>query len=234
MKYYQAELHCHTKEVSPCSRIPAKYLINGYQEAGYRYVFTIDHYHPEVFEVPKLKRKSWKEKIDYFWNGYEHALKAAEGTGITVLPGMEVALGIDQESGLGSDFLVYGFTREFLYDEPYLYRFSFQDFYRKMHENGFLVFQAHPYRYGLTPVEPVCYDGIEIVNTHPRHFSRNKLAIEFAAEHDLLMIGGSDAHSEEDVGRGGVMLPDGIHSAQEFVRFIRENGSPELIVTFGA
>ena len=48
------------------------------------------------------------------------------------------------------------------------------------------------------------------------------------------MIGGSDAHSEEDVGRGGVMLPDGIHSAQEFVRFIRENGSPELIVTFGA
>ena len=65
------------------------------------------------------------------------------GTGITVLPGMEVALGIDQESGLGSDFLVYGFTREFLYDEPYLYRFSFQDFYRKMHENGFLVFQAH-------------------------------------------------------------------------------------------
>ncbi len=234
MKYYQAEMHCHTKEVSPCSRIPANYLIEGYKEAGYRYVFTTDHYHPDVFETPKLKRKSWDKKIDHFWNGFETAKKSAQGTYITVLCGMEVALGIDRDSGLGSDFLVYGFTKEFLLDEPNLYELNYQDFYQKMKENGFLVFQAHPYRYGLTPVEPVCYDGVEMVNTHPRHFSRNKLAIEFAATHDLLVIGGSDAHSEEDVGRGGVMLPCGIQSEQDFVQYIKENGSPELIVTFGA
>ena len=47
------------------------------------------------------------------------------------------------------------------------------------------------------------------------------------------MIGGSDAHSEEDVGRGGDD-PRTVFTAQEFVRFIRENGSPELIMTFGA
>lgn len=233
MKYFQAETHCHTSEVSPCSRIPAKYLIKGYEEAGYRYVFITDHYHPVVFENPALGEKTWEERIDFFLSGYEAAKAAAEGTGMTILPAMEVVLN-RREDGLGDDFLVYGFDREFLIREPYLYQLDYQSFYKKMHENGFLVFQAHPYRYGLHPIEPICYDGIEMVNTHPRHFSHNALAIEFAAKHKLLVIGGSDAHGEEDIGRGGVMLPEGIDSTQDFVQYYRENGSPELIVTFGA
>ena len=73
-----------------------------------------------------------------------------------------------------------------------------------------------------------------MVNTHPRHFSRNALAVEFAAKHNLWVIGGSDAHGEEDIGRGGVMLPDGITGTQDFIQYYKENGSPELIVTFGA
>ncbi|MBC5648861.1 PHP domain-containing protein [Christensenella tenuis] len=234
MKYYQAETHCHTSEVSPCSRIPAQYLAQGYAEAGYHYMIVTDHYHPVVLENPALHGKSWAERIDFFWSGYEAADRAAQGTDLLVLPAMEVALNIREESGLGDDFLVYGFSKEFLKDEPYLYRLDYQSFYKKMKENGFLVFQAHPYRYGLHPIEPVCYDGIEMVNTHPRHFSRNALAIDFAAKHNLWVIGGSDAHGEEDIGRGGVMLPDGIANTQDFVQYYRENGSPELIVTFGA
>ncbi|MEG1473882.1 MAG: PHP domain-containing protein [Christensenella sp.] len=233
MKYFQAETHCHTSEVSPCSRIPAQYLIDGYAEAGYKYVIITDHYHPAVLEKPKFKGTTWEQRVDYFWSGYEAAKRAAQATDIIVLPAMEVALNI-REDGLGDDFLVYGFDKDFLMAEPYLYRLDYQTFYKKMHAHGFLVFQAHPYRYGLHPVLPVCYDGIEMVNTHPRHFSRNKLAIEFAAEHNLLTIGGSDTHSEDDVGRGGVMLPAGIETISDFVQYYNENGSPELIVTFGA
>ena len=233
MKCYQAETHCHTSEVSPCSRIPAHYLVEGYLDAGYRYMFVTDHYHPVVLEHPSLDGKTWEERIDFFWSGYEAARKAAEGSGLLVLPAMEVALNI-QPNGLGDDFLIYGASKEFLKSEPYLYRLGYQDFYQKMHENGFLVFQAHPYRYGLHPVEPICYDGIEMVNTHPRHLSHNALAANFATEHGLWVIGGSDAHGEEDIGRGGVMLPDGIESAGDFIQYYKENGSPELIVTFGA
>lgn len=233
VKYYQAETHCHTSEVSPCSRIPAKYLIEGYADAGYRYVIITDHYHPLVLDTPALSGKTWEERIDFFLSGYEAAKKAAEGTGILVMPAMEVVLN-RREDGVGDDFLVYGADRNFLIREPRLYELDYQSFYQKMQENGLLVFQAHPYRYGLHPVEPICYDGIEMVNTHPRHFSHNALAIEFASKHDLLVIGGSDAHGEEDIGRGGVMLPDGIESIQDFVQYYRENGSPELIVTFGA
>lgn len=234
MKYYQAETHCHSAEVSPCSRIPAQYLVREYDEAGYRYVFLTDHYHPNVLERPELAGSSWEQKIDHLLSGYEKARACAQGTGVLVLLGMEVVLNRNEETGIGDDFLVYGFDKDFLVDNPYLYDLSYTEFYDRIKANGLLTFQAHPYRYGLKPAEPVCYDGIEAVNTHPRHASRNAMAIDFVARHDLYIIGGSDAHAEEDVGRGGVMLPDGIETSMDFVQFYRENGSPELIVTFGA
>ncbi|MEA5003119.1 MAG: PHP-associated domain-containing protein [Christensenella sp.] len=234
MKYYQAETHCHSAEISPCSRVPAQYLVSEYDAAGYKYVFLTDHYHPHVLERPELKKASWEERIDYFLSGYHKARECAQGTNVHVLLGMEVVLHRSEETGVGDDFLVYGFDKDFLMENPYLYRLSYEDFYRKISENGLLTFQAHPYRYGLKPVEPICYDGIEVINTHPRHASRNAMAIDFVAQHDLFVIGGSDAHAEEDIGRGGVMLPDGIGTPMDFVQFYRENGSPELIITFGA
>ncbi|MDL2236510.1 PHP domain-containing protein [Christensenellaceae bacterium OttesenSCG-928-K19] len=234
MKLFQSEMHCHTMEVSPCSRIPARYIVRDYAELGYRYLFITDHYHPNVLESFELGEKPWEQRIQHFMKGYRAAAKEAQGTGLSVLMAMEVVLGRDSGSGIGSDFLVYGFDEEFLLEYPYLYRYSYADFYSLIKEKGYLAFQAHPYRYGLEPVRPICYDGIEIVNTHPRHESRNKLAVNYALDNGLYMIGGSDTHSEEDIGRGGIMLPEGIESPMDIVDFYREKGSPELIVTFGA
>ncbi len=234
MKYYQAETHCHTMEVSPCSRIKAAHLVQGYLAAGYRYLFITDHYHPAVLEEWRIADQPWEKRIDFFLSGYEAAWEAAKGTPLKVLLGMEMCLGIDPETKLGNDILVYGFDREFLLEYPYLYRMEYQEFYKLIRKNNYLAFQAHPYRYGMQPVEPICYDGIEIVNTHPRHKSHNLLAFRFALEHGLYVIGGSDAHADEDIGRGGVMLPQGIETPKDLVAFYRENGSPELIVTFGA
>ncbi len=234
MKYYQAETHCHTREVSPCSRIPAKFLVQEYLQLGYKYMFVTDHYHPEVFEVGAVADMSWEDKIEHYLMGYRAAKEAAQGTGLRVMLGMETVLGRDASTGIGNDFLVYGFGEDFLRKYPYLYNYSYADFYELMHSEGFLVFQAHPYRYGLKPIEPICYDGIEIVNAHPGHDSQNQLAIKFVMEHDIYMIGGSDAHCDADTGRGGVMLPDGIETPRDFVEYYSENGSPELIVTFGA
>jgi predicted metal-dependent phosphoesterase TrpH len=234
MKYYQAEMHCHTREVSPCSRIPAKYLVRGYIEMDYRYVFITDHYHSHNFDSDWAKATTWDELVDYLMSGYHAAKAAAEGTNLRVMMGVEITLNTDKETGLGSDFLLYGFDEAFLRANPYLHHLSFQAYYEMVRAEGFLTFQAHPYRYGMEPIWPVCYDGIEIVNAHPAHHSRNQMAIKFALENGLYMIGGSDAHTEEDAGRGGIMLPDGIETPSDLVAFYRENGSPELIVTFGA
>jgi len=234
MIYYQAEMHCHTREASQCSRLPAEYLVKGYAELGYKYVFITDHYHPMNFGEDWTKGKPWGELVDHYLSGYHTAQKTAKSTDLKVMLGMEITLGIDEATGMGTDFLVYGFDEEFLYDNGCLYEIPFQEFYKLMNKEGFIVFQAHPYRNGGSPIEPICYDGIEIVNTHPKHNSRNKLATKFAIDNSLYMIGGSDAHAEADMGRGGIMLPGDIEKPMDLVDFYRENGSPELIVTFGA
>jgi predicted metal-dependent phosphoesterase TrpH len=234
MKYYQAEMHCHTAEVSPCSRVPAEAMVQGYLDAGYRYAFITDHYHPAVLESAGMQGKSWEQRIDHLLSGYGKARRLSEGTKLHVLLGTEVVLNRDEKTGIGNDFLVYGFDRDFLLEHPYLNRMSCPEFCALMRENGFLTFHAHPYRDGHSPAQPVCYDGVEIVNTHPRHVSHNRKAVAFALEHRLYTISGSDAHAPEDIGRGGVLLPGGIETPMDFVQYVREHGSPELIVTFGA
>lgn len=235
MKLYQTETHCHTKEVSSCSRVPAKYLIQRYSDLGYKYVFITDHYNETTFLNYDME-KDIKAAIDHYEEGY---LKAKEYTrqnnlNLKILQGMEVTLNPGYKLDIGNDFLVFGFDREFLLDNPNLHKMDYKEFYDLMHNEGFLVFQAHPYRYGNVPVEPICYDGVEIVNTHPGHKSHNQSAIKFAEDKNLYRIGGSDAHCEEDAGRGGILLPAGIETPKDLVRYYKENGSPELIVTYGA
>ncbi len=48
-----------------------------------------------------------------------------------------------------------------------------------------------------------------------------------------MVIAGGDVHMEEDIGRGGIMLPGGINTARDFIDYYKEVRRPELIVTYG-
>ena len=92
------------------------------------------------------------------------------------------------------------------------------------------MFQAHPFRNG-TAVEPDLLDGIEVQNGNPRHDSRNDLAEAYAATHGLLAVGGSDAHRSEDIGRGGITLPERPGSMAELLAWWRDDpGAIEVLV----
>jgi len=227
-RLYAAEMHCHTRETGPCGRVPAEHLVREYIKMGYRYLFITDHMHENNLEKKELRRAPWEKRADEFLKGFRTARKAAEGTDLTVMLAMEVTL----KGKSPIDFLVYGEDEKFIYEHPFFYDTDYADFYRLVRESGFLSFQAHPYRYGGAPIEPICYDGIEIFNAHPRHLSRNQNAVAFAIEKRIYTISGSDVHAEEDIARGGVMIPDGITSGADFVRLVKEKGSPELIITF--
>jgi len=225
MKLVEFETHCHTKETSICSKISAGDIIRAYAEKGYNAVFITDHFYAKFFDRPDLKRLDWKDKADKYLAGYRAAKKTGRECGVNVLLGMEV-----QPADAPYDFLVFGMEEGDVYDMEDAYRLEMPEMYEYMHEKGYLVFQAHPYRYGLQPAAPEHYDGIEIFNAHPRHNSRNKHALNFAYEHDLLTIAGSDVHRLEDVGRSGVMMPEDIRTEKDFVHYYRTVGSPELII----
>lgn len=84
-------------------------------------------------------------------------------------------------------------------------RFYWRDICRAAHEQGALVFYAHPFA-PPRPHSKALYeqlDGIEVFNSrvvHSRLRSANKRALELCRKHNLPFSAGSDAHCPGEVG----------------------------------
>lgn len=229
MKLYQFETHCHTAETSPCGILKAAEVADGLKAAGYHGVFITDHFYSRFFETREIGKLPWVQQVERYLTGYRIAKKRGDEIGLKVFLALEV-----QPEDTPYEFLVYGPDERFLMEQGPFYRLTTPEVYALMHAHGFLVFQAHPYRHGLSPDDPAHYDGIEIVNAQPRNLSHNKRALEFAFSHDVMVIAGGDVHMAGDIGRCGIMLPDGIEGVQDFINYVKAVKTPELIVTCGA
>jgi len=217
---YRIETHAHTNTVSPCGQLSPAELVAGYAAAGYSGLIVTDHL---VHWLPVFDGiDSWPDRVHAYFSGYRAARAAARGTGLTVYPGFELTFA----ELPGNDFLVYGLDEELLVELPEVYWMEPASFKRLANAAGALIFQAHPFR-GRGPVEPQLLDGVEVCNGNPRHDSRNDLAAAFASRHDLLEIGGSDAHQTDDIGRAGITVPEVPETIYELTRWYRE--SPDLI-----
>jgi hypothetical protein len=229
MKLYQYEMHCHTAETSPCGILAAAEVADGFKEAGYRGVFITDHFYSRFFETKGMKKLPWEQQAQKYLAGYRAAKKRGDEIGLKVFLALEV-----QPEDTPFEYLVYGPDERFILEQGPFYRLPAREMSALMRSHGYLVFQAHPYRFGLSPDDPQNFDGIELVNTQPRNFSHNRRALDFAFSHDVMLIAGGDVHMKGDIGRGGVMLPEGIDSVQDFIKYMKEVRTPELIVTCGA
>lgn len=200
MKKYLYEMHFHTKNTSNCANVKAEDAVEEYINAGYDGIIVTDHLSPSTYMKYGRELLPWKKKVDFFLRGYKAAKKTANGR-IDVLLGMELRF---RTSEGDNDYLVYGINEEFLYNTPNLLEMNIRKFYEIAHKNGFLVFQAHPFRVGMKVTNPKFLDGIEIFNGNPRHNSSNDIAEMWAKKYDLMVTSGSDYHEYEDLGTGGI------------------------------
>lgn len=200
MASFYTELHAHTSDTSRCAGVDAKDLIALYKQAGTDTVVITDHLSPSTFEAYPKGSLSWAEKVNILLTGYRNAKQAA-GDDLTVLLGMELRF---DRKGDNNDYLVYGVTEEFLYQNPDLLDMRLSSFSELAHKNGLLIFQAHPFRTGMHIVNPAYLDGIEVYNACVRHNSRNSIAEAWAKLHKLRGSSGSDFHQIEDVAHGGM------------------------------
>ncbi len=200
LKKYLYEMHFHTKNTSNCANVSAEKAVEEYIKAGYDGIVVTDHLSPSTYMKYGRELLSWRKKVDFFLRGYNAAKKTAAGR-INVLLGMELRF---KTSEGDNDYLVYGITENFLYEHPELLNLNIKKFYKLAQENGFLVFQAHPFRVGMKVTNPNFIDGIEIFNGNPRHNSSNDIAEMWAKKYDLMVTSGSDYHEYEDLGSGGI------------------------------
>ena len=220
---YRIDMHVHTSEVSPCGSIPAAEIVPLYKGRGYDGVIITDHFYDGYFK--RQKNLKWPQKIANFLRGYEVAHGMGESCGLDVFAGMEIRF-----TDSPNDYLVYGVTPEFLCAHPEMYALGLRAFRKIAREAGLLIYQAHPFRPGLTPAEPALLDGIEVYNGNLRHNSRDHLAHDYALKHNLLMSSGSDFHELEDTARGGVLLSRRPLSNADLVAILRSEVIGELIV----
>lgn len=214
-----AETHCHTKEISLCAKVPACGIPALYKQKGYGLIIVTDHYNRWTLDKLGTRRKT---QIKRWLDGYRLVRRVGEQAGIRVLLGMELALTQGPE-----DFLIYGFDEEFLFRYPGLVDGTLEDAYRITQREGLLLYQAHPCRSYLVAAPARLLDGVEAHNGNPRHDSHNELAMAFAARNGLKRIAGSDFHEVEDVGRGGIWVPEDIGNNSKFIAYLKTH-EPEL------
>ena len=208
---FKTELHLHSHEVSACCDLATEEIAKRYVAAGYTTVVVTDHFTPYFCREEGL----WEDRITHFLSGYRAFAEVLDGL-VHVLFGFELRF-----DGYANDYLVYGLGADFLRGARDLPFVSRREACERIHEAGGLIYQAHPFRDRITVMDPVGLDGIEVLNAHNGHDSRNELAFAFAKHHGLPGIAGSDFHHDFNRPSAGIITTDPITTEAELVNILR-------------
>ena len=209
---YKYELHCHTAMVSQCGRVEPKEIARLYKEKGYSGIVVTEHYSPLTFQFKGYFAP--QRKIDFYLSSY-YEMKKYEEEGFSVMLGMEL-----RHYGTGNDYLIYGVDDRWLKQQGNLMALWEKNVYRLMHEQGYLVFQAHPFRPYITRCNPDYIDGIEIYNGKCDR-KTNARALKWAQETGKLMSSGSDFHTVAHLARGGIITETPIKNNADLVQTLK-------------
>ena len=219
---YKYELHCHTGPVSRCASVDPDRLVEIYDKKGYSGIVLTDHFSPMTFMLKgPVSLYAPKTAIDFYLSSYTR-LKHYNDEGFTVLLGLEL-----RHHFTVNDYLVYGVEEEWLRAQENPLMWNSKKMSQKVHEAGYLVYQAHPFRKFIKRCEPSRLDGIEVFNGHTDS-ARNALALEWAESLGKPMISGSDCHREDDAATGGIITARPVKNNADLLEVLR-SGEYELI-----
>lgn len=221
---YKYELHTHTKYGSrQCGRTEPKEIARLYKEQGYSGVVLTDHYSPLTFDFFHgfLNPKKF---IDDYINPY-YEMKKYEDDNFSVMFGMEL-----RHYGTGNDYLIYGVDPAWLRKQGNLLAKFEKEVYELMHAQGYLVYQAHPFRPYITRCNPKYIDGVEIYNGKVPKESNEK-AEAWAKKHNKLMVSGSDFHVPKQLAKGGIITQKPIRNNADLLDTLKSMDF-EMIKTY--
>ena len=147
---YKYDVHVHTMETSPCGKVRGAEVVKLYKKMGYDGIVITDHYSDRFFM--SVAGQKWETKMEKFLAGYREAFRAGSEIGLNVLLGMEINFRWSL-----NDYLVYGIDEDFLLENPFLHKKGLKSFRRLADKYGYLVYQAHPFRIGMTRADPDCW-----------------------------------------------------------------------------
>ncbi|HHX36956.1 MAG TPA: PHP domain-containing protein [Clostridiaceae bacterium] len=210
------ETHLHTKYISHCGWLTAEELLSDYAAAGYHGICVTDHYNRRCFDYAGIDLNTDESLTEAFLLGVRKMQELAADYGIRIYEGAE--LRFDEND---NDYLLYGFNHDLLAHPDAVIKSGLADFYPRAQAAGALLIQAHPFRPGCSPAPAEYLDGLEVLNTNPRHQNNNDLALAYAIEHSLIQISGSDCHRPGDAAKTGIISSYLPADSREFAALLR-------------
>ncbi len=213
MKGYLFDTHIHTKQSSTCSRVWAEDIVKRYKELGYDGLIITDHY--SEYQFKKHKGVTYDEKVQTYLAGYR-AAKEFEDENFHIILGMEMRF-LENDN----DYLVFGFDEDFVLNNDMTQYNDPEEFRPVIEKNNLIMFQAHPFRIGMTVIDPELLDGVEVFNGHNDHNSSNDIAYRWAEKYNLRMLSGSDFHGNTKI-PGGVYFEEYITDSKQAAKALKE------------
>lgn len=226
------ETHMHTNEGSACGCSTGAEMARAYAEHGYTGIIVTDHFFYGNTAVDRTL--SWREWVDAFCLGYEHAKAEGEKCGLQVFFGWESCY-------QGTEFLIYGLDKEWLLSHPEIRDATVEEQFTLVHAGGGIVCHAHPYREASYIAEirlfPEYVDAVEGMNAanyrkgmeaEPPCLEYDRKAIAYAREHRFPMTAGSDQHSTEML-YGGMVFGRKLRDIRDFANAVMEEEAMQLL-----
>ena len=212
------DTHVHSAGISPCSRRNPNQLIAEYL-ADKTDGFVLANHCLHEF-TKDIGYKAWCEK---YVEEYNLVKKLGDKYGVRVFFGIEVTP--DYQPLV--HFLIYGITPDELLNSPEVYTLSQKELFEYCEKNGFLLYQAHPYRNGMVPQDARYLHGVEI-NCHPGYISNMKNEVsKYAKDNNLRLICGSDFHGDHYKPKCGTYIPEEVITEKDLAEYLRNN-QPEM------
>ena len=183
-----------------------------YKEKGYSGIVVTEHYSPLTFGLNSYYKP--QRLIDFYLSSY-YEMKKYETKDFSVVFGMEL-----RHYATGADYLVYGIEPEWLKKQGNLLAVGEKKVYEMMHAEGYLVFQAHPFRPYILRCNPNYIDGIEVFNGKCDSKTNFK-ALQWAIKTGKLVSSGSDFHTPAQLAKGGIITEEPIKNGADLVRILK-------------
>ena len=214
---YRYETHLHSSPASKCGRYSVRENMEFYKSIGYDGIFLTNHFVDANIGCDRAL--PYEEQVEFFFKDIEDGEALADEIGIKFFWGVET-------SYRGTDFLVYGLSKEWYLSHPEFTSLPRRELLALMADDGALIVHAHPFREATyidhVRLFPNHVHAVEIDNCGNREDHWNEMARHYAECYGLPVSAGSDNHHARFADRfAGVEFETPIESIDDFIERIK-------------
>ena len=223
---YKYETHLHSSPASKCGSYSVRENMEFYKSIGYDGIFLTNHFINA--NIGGDRTLPYEDQVEFFFGDIEEGERIAYEIGIKFFWGVET-------SCLGTDFLIYGLSKEWYLSHPECVKVSAKEMLKMMADDGALIVHAHPFRDASyidhIRLFPYHVHAVEIDNCGNKDF-QNEMARLYADCYGLPHSAGSDNHNAGYIDRlAGVEFEEPINAIEDFIeRMKRGEGHPFSII----